>query len=176
MVEKFFGSFSKSAEKRFTFFITLLMVITIIVMRYFDAPLKNEVSKHGIISFELAKDLIVSKEILNSWNVHAKISASMSMGFDFLFLLIYKINNQYGKNFIFYKFGKLLMLSIFFAALFDVVENIALIKLLLGDLKQYWSTIAYYFAFVKFTIVAVCIVYILLSWFGLLIKKLKPMN
>jgi len=79
----------------------------------------------------------------------------------FIALLIYKINNLFRKNFAFYKLGKLLIVAIFFATLLDVVENIALIKLLLGDLRQYWSTVAYYFAFMKFVIVAVCIVYIL---------------
>jgi len=85
MIERFFGSFSKSNGKRFTLFITILLVITIVVMRYFDAPLKNEVCKHGIVSFELAKDLTVSKEILNSWNEHAKVSVSMSMSLIFCF-------------------------------------------------------------------------------------------
>jgi len=44
------------------------------------------------------------------------------------------------------KFGNLLIALIFIAAFFDCIENIALIKLLLGDLEQVWSSIAYYFA------------------------------
>lgn len=105
---------------------------------------------------------------------------SLSLGFDFLFLfayssfialLIFNINNKLWKNKPFYKIGKVLIISIFLAAFFDTIENIALIKLLLGDLKQVWSSVAYYFASIKFLIVFICIIYLLLNWILLLFKK-----
>ena len=149
-------------------------------MRFFDAPLKNDICKSGIISFELAKDLSVSEDIMDSWNERSKVSASLSMGFDFLFLLVYssfigllifRVRNKMKKDHFLQKLGKILIYAIFLAALFDVIENIALIKLLLGDLKQIWSSLAYYFAIPKFLIVLICIVYILLSWLFLLFRK-----
>ena len=151
-------------------------------MRNFDAPLKNEACKNGIVSFELAKNLDRSVKILDSWDEEAKINAGLSLGFDFLFLLIYSsfiallisnINKRLWKNNSFYKFGNLLIVLIFIAAFFDIIENIALIKLLLDDLEQTWSSIAYNFAVIKFTIILICITYLLINWLLLLLKKMN---
>jgi len=149
-------------------------------MRFFDIPLKNDICENGIISFELAKDLSVSKDIMDSWNERSKMSASFSMGLDFLFLLVYssfigllifRILNKLRKGQFFYKLGKILIYAIFLAALFDVIENIALIKLLLGDHNQIWPSMAYYFAVIKFSIVLLCVIYLIIGWIGLLLRK-----
>lgn len=71
-------------------------------MRYLDSQIQNSETAQGIISFELAKDLSKSEVILNSWNVVSKTAAGMSMGFDFLFLLVYSLfiyfySNSYHK-------------------------------------------------------------------------------
>lgn len=149
-------------------------------MRSFDAPLKNDICKNGIVSFELAKDLGKTVKILDSWDANAKINAGLSMGFDFLFLLMYSsfmallifnINNRLWKNKSFHKLGNLLIVLIFMAAFFDIIENMALIKILLGDLDQTWSSTAYYFALMKFAIILICIIYLLVNWLLLLFKK-----
>ena len=149
-------------------------------MRNFDNALKNEISKNGIISYELAKDRDDTEKILNSWDTNAKINAGLSLGFDFLFLLVYSgfiavlifnINNRLWQNSSFHKFGKFLIALIFLAAFFDIVENIALIRLLTGNLKQVWSSISYYFALMKFAIVLICISYLLVNWLLLFFKK-----
>ena len=151
-------------------------------MSFFDAPLKNEICKNGIISFELAKDLDKTVKILDSWDTNAKINMSLSLGFDFLFLLVYSsfiallifnINNSLWKKKSFHKFGNFLVILIFSAAFFDIIENIALIKLLLGGLEQIWSSVAYYFATIKFAIVLICIIYLLMNWLLLLFKELR---
>lgn len=172
--------FIKTYNKRITILLLITVLINIIVIRKFDTPLKNEICKSGIISFELAKDLDKTLEILDSWDANAKINVSLSLGFDFLFLLIYSsfiallifnINNRLWKNKSFYKFGNFLVVLIFIAAFFDILENTALIKLLLGDLVQVWSSIAYYFSVIKFSIVLICIIYLLINWIILLFKK-----
>ena len=66
--------------------------------------------------------------------------------------------------------------SVLLAACFDVIENIALIKLLLGDLQQQWSSIAYYFAIIKFTLLAVGLLFILINSILLLVKKIITRN
>ena len=65
------------------------------------------------------------------------------------------------------------MLLIFIAAFSDIIENIALIALLRGDLIQTWSSMAYYSAMVKFLLIAICILYLLWSWMILLFKPKK---
>ncbi len=175
-------NFIKTNKNGITVFLLIAIIINIVTIRIFDAPLKNEVCKSGIVSFELAKDLDNSINILNSWDTNAKINMSLSLGFDFLFivvyssfiaLLIFNINNSLWEGKPYYKLGKLLIVMIFIAALFDVGENIALIKLLFGDLNQTWSSAAYYFATIKFTIVIICIVYLIINWGILIFKKIN---
>ncbi len=175
-------SFIITYKKKLSVILLIVLLINIFTIRIFDAPLKNEVCKSGITSFELAKDLDKTIAILDSWDTNAKINMSLSLGFDFLFLIIYSsfialliywVNTTLWKNKAIYALGKGLIILIFMAAFFDVIENIALIKLLLGDLRQLWSTIAYYFAVIKFAIVLVCIIYLLLSGIVLLINRPK---
>ena len=173
-------TFLKAYKTRITLFLLIILIINMVVLRIFDAPLKNEISSKGIVSFELAKDIDKTIQILDSWDANAKINAGLSLGLDFLFLLvyssfitilIYSVNNRLWKNKSVYKLGKLLIVLIFTAAIFDSIENIALIQLLLGDLKQTWSSIAYYFAFAKFTIVLICIFYLLVNGFLTIFSK-----
>ncbi len=172
----------KVAEKRLAIVLLIAIVLLFSAMRYFDTPLKNQVSKAGIVSFELAKDLQESKEILNSWDTISKISAGMSMGLDFLFLiayavfislLIHMLNESLWKHSKLYKIGVMIIWGVFLAAFCDVVENIALIQLLLGDLQQKWSSIAYYFAVLKFGLLAIGIFFILINSILLPFRKLR---
>jgi len=174
------NGFIKTHKKKLTLFLLIVIIINIIAIRIFDSPLKNKVCSSGITSFELAKDINTTKDILNSWDANAKINMSLSLGFDFLFLLVYSsfiallifnVNNRLWKNKPIYKLGKFLILLIFIAAFFDIIENIALIRLLLGDLRQIWASTAYYFAIIKFGIVLITIIYLFINWLILLFKK-----
>jgi len=172
---------SKPSEKILTKVLLISLIILFAVMRYFDAPLKNPVSTSGIVSFELAKDLSKSQAILTSWDAISRTSAGMSLGTDFLFLLVYtsfisllihKLNERLWKYSNMYKVGHVLMWSVFLAGFFDCIENVALIQLLLGDLQQKWSTMAYYFAVLKFSLLVLSIFYIVLNAVFLNVKKL----
>ncbi len=180
MFKGFIENISKKNKNRFSITLLVLLLMSIAVMRYLDSFLINEVSQNGIVSFELAKELSNSNEIINAWDATAKSAAGLSLGFDFLFLLIYAsfiswlvylINDRLfikSKN-IFFK--KVSILLPFIVAFFDVLENIALIKLLLGDLQQKWSAMAYYFAVIKFGLLIVAISYILLGFLILVFRK-----
>ena len=142
--------------------ILLILAVTTWGMQIFNDPLKNEVCTKGIVSFELAKDVDVSTAILNSWDTNAKINAGLSLGFDFLFLALYSVfiamlisdvNNKLWKNKPFYKYANFFVILIFVAAFFDIIENICLIKQLLGDISQKWTSISYYSATIKFSFV-----------------------
>ncbi|RLD76842.1 MAG: hypothetical protein DRJ07_15620 [Bacteroidetes bacterium] len=160
----------------------VLLLISIAVMRYFDSFLITEKSPNGIVSFELAKESYMANEMTLAWDTTAKIAAGLSMGFDFLFLIIYasfisflilKINKYLFLNGDKSGLGKVFLALPFLAAFFDIIENIALIKLLLGDMQQKWSLIAYYFAVTKFGILLIAIAYILIGVVVLGFKRLK---
>ncbi len=167
-------------KNRITISLLAALILMIAVTRIFNAPLVNEAAKSGIVSFELAKNLDNSVKILNSWDENAKISAGLSLGTDFVFLLVYSgfiamlifnINNRLWADKPFYRAGNYFIALIFLAALFDVIENISLIKLLLGNVDQTWSSLAYYFAIAKFTLILLCIVYLLINWAILLFRR-----
>jgi len=151
----------------------LLTVILFLVLGYFDKPLVTEIAPHGIVSFELAKDINTSISIISSWDNSAKINAGISLGIDFLFLFFYgcffalacfSVAKKFKENMKwFYKLGISLAFLQIAATIFDAIENIALIKLLLGSNNDIHSSIAYYFASVKFAIIAIGIIYIVIG-------------
>jgi len=176
MIEKY----KKIKQNHFLFILLTLTIISMAVMRYLDSFLINDVSQNGIVSFELAKDISRSTQIMESWDSYSKTAAGISMGFDFLFLIFYssflsmllfKLNDRlFTKTN--HKRLSIIIISIpLIAALFDVVENVALIKLLLGDFQQKWTTMAYYFAISKFGLLTLAIAYILVSILVLTIRK-----
>ena len=156
-------------------------VILFLALGYFNKPLITEIAPNGIVSFELAKDINMSISIISSWNLNAKINAGLSLGIDFLYLVIYSIffatscyliSQKYiNKNNLIFKTGLLLTKLQFVAALFDAIENIALIKLLIGSNNKIYSSIAFYFASIKFLIIALGIVYIIIGLLTSLFQK-----
>ncbi len=161
-------------------FIGLLLVMS--ALKDFDNTLKNDTCPNGIISFELAKDLNISKSIINSWNTTAKINAALSLGIDFLFLILYSgfiglaiyiLNKKLWQQQKFvYQTGKLFIVLIFTAAFLDAIENIALIQLLKSHLEQSWTSIAFYTATVKFILVGVSSLYLIGNFGYYLYKKI----
>ncbi len=175
-----FSELTKNQEKKLTGILFLSLVICIVVLKYLDQYLINETCTGGIVSFELAKDLETAGSYLNSWGEQGKIAASIGLGFDFLFpivyatfiaLLVHKLNVRLWRDRSFFTIGNVLIWLLFLAGIFDYIENIGLINLILGNMEQFWVSIAYYFAMIKFLIILIAILYILLNFITLLIKK-----
>ena len=174
-----FQFLSKPTEKKLILILLGLMVVMVVLMRFFDAPLKNETSPHGIVSFELAKDVNRSVAVIESWDKLARTSADWSMRFDFLFLIVYglfiglmihKVNRVWRSSRV-HSMGIALIYLVFLASFFDIIENIALVLLLRGNLIQVYSSIAYYFAMMKFIILATALMFIIISATALLLNK-----
>lgn len=175
-----FKNISKKVEKKLTYTLLYFLLISITVMRYFDRFLVNETAEFGIVSFELSKSLERAQEILDSWSSLSRTYAGLSLGYDFLFLFIYtlfiavlihKLNERIWVGKPFYKLGEILIWTLFLTAIFDCVENVSLIKLLIGGRQQFWVSVAYYFAVVKFILIGISIAYIITNFFILLFKK-----
>ena len=175
-----FKNISTKTDKKDTFSLFYLFIISVVVLKYFNIYLDNVSAPYGIFSFELAGSLDKSVEIINSWSPLAKTFAGLSLGFDFLFLIIYnfliallihKLNERLWVGKSFYKIGELLIWAMFFTAIFDAVENVSLIKLLVGKHEEYWSSIAFSFALAKFIMIGISILYLLSNTIVLLFKK-----
>jgi hypothetical protein len=175
-----FSNLTKNQEKRLTRVLLFFVVICIAVLKYLDQFLINETCTGGIVSFELAGDLETAGSYLNSWGEQGKIAVSLGLGFDFLFpiaytsfigILIHKLNMRLWLNTSFFTFGNFLIWATFLAGIFDYIENIGLINLVLGDMEQHWVSIAFYFATIKFIIILIGVLYILINFLLFLIKK-----
>ena len=172
---------SKLTYKRILIFSGILTIIIFFALRYFGNPLITNNAPGGIISFELAKYNNQSIAIISSWDLNAKVNAGLSLGIDFLFLVVYAIffatacylvaQKYINKNNLMYKTGLFIAKLQFVAALFDAIENIVLIKLLLGSNNNIFSLIAYYFASIKFVIIAIAIIYIIIGYTAFLFQK-----
>jgi hypothetical protein len=142
-------------------------------MSLLDQNLKTAAAPRGIVSFELAGDLEQVSRILQSWKAEGKIQAALSLGLDYLFLIVYALFISIGCVFIGRSFapkyrwwtdwGFRLGWSQFLAALLDAVENFALLRLILGAEREAWPALARWCAIVKFSIVAAGLAYILVG-------------
>ncbi|MDA8970086.1 hypothetical protein N9F38_00385 [Flavobacteriaceae bacterium] len=175
-----FSTLTKNQEIRLTRALLFLVVLCIAVLQYLDQFLINDTCSGGIIAFELAGDLETAGSYLNSWGEKGKIAVSLGLGIDFLFpiaysllmaILIHKLNALLWFKRSFFIVGNVLIWAIFLAGIFDYIENIGLINLVLGNMDQFWVSVAFYFATIKFFIILVVFSYIFINFSLFLIKK-----
>ena len=153
-----------------------LFVVTILVMasvQVIDTLLKNDVAPSGIVSFELAGELSLAQKMVEAWGRKGRIAAGLSLGLDYLFLLAYAGSIGMGcvliargisksANYL-YSVGIFIAWALLVAALLDMVENYALIRVLLGSNLAIWPKVAKWCAVPKFAIVAAGLAYILIG-------------
>lgn len=142
----------------------------LIAMQFLDVPLRTEVSPHGIVSMELAENYQRARQIINSWGPRGRVYAALSIGLDYLFLIVYALFISLScvkiakllkdRIAIFSTLGLLLGWAQFFAAFLDAVENFALIHLILDSSVQAWPLVARWCAIFKFMIVGTGLLYI----------------
>ncbi len=148
----------------------IITIILALLMRVIGHNLVNHTAPAGIVSFELAGKFADTQQILASWNIMSKISAGLSLGLDFLFIFsyafflafsIFKIAGLFrnSRNWL-TQIGLYLGWAQFLAGFSDILENISLIRLLLGSQNALYSTLAYYFASLKFILIILGIFYI----------------
>jgi hypothetical protein len=165
-----FDNLSNSARKRVLFISLLMSAILLFAMHTIDVPLRTGTAPGGIVSFELAENYDRSQQILNSWNTEAKINAALSLGLDFLFLITYALFISLSciqvaaaikvDHSIFLNAAVVLAWAQFLAAIFDTIENLALIQLLLNSSHQWLSGLARWCAIMKFSIVGAGLIFI----------------
>ena len=176
-----FENLSKAARIRLIVITFVISAILLIVLRTLDAPLRTEAAPRGIVSFELAKDYEASRHILTSWNAGAKVYAALSLGLDYLFLIVYALfislaciwvaETLNSDHSFFFILAAVLAWSQFLAAVLDAIENMALIHLLLNSTRTWLPVLARWCAMVKFSIVGAGLIFISGSLLAIGIKK-----
>jgi hypothetical protein len=160
----------------------VLALLAMAALRVFDAPLKTEASPSGIVSFELAGTTAAAESILVAWDAQASIYAGLSLGLDYVFLLTYGagislacamvVGGLQARRRTAARIGLALSWLVLVAALLDAVENLALIRILIGRGGNPWPSVARWCAIPKFGIVFAGLLYIIMGGISLLVIRL----
>ncbi len=139
--------------------------------RVLNAPITNPIAPGGIVTFELAGTVKSAAEIISSWDAKDRLFAAFGLGLDYLFMPAYALALSLGillaagrHTGAWTKAGAWLGWGAFAAALFDAVENFALLKLLIGSRMQLWPRLAYWSASVKFGLLFIGLGFALVAW------------
>ena len=177
-----FISFTPSVQKKALIFLSLSTIVVMIALIVLDSPLQTESAPHGIVSFEFAGTLSLAQEMLESWGSTGQLYAALSLGLDYLYLVLYSACIALGcalvaSNLATHKtlsgIGIVLSWAQFGAGGLDVLENIALIRILLGSELAFWPALSWWCALPKFVIVLAGLGYIVIGTILLTKKKLN---
>jgi hypothetical protein len=135
-------------------------------VRSYLSPLSSD----EIVQFEIAKTARNAAAIVEQWKNTGKYELGIqSTYFAYLFMFLYTVAIALGCRFfsvctgneIMIKGGKGFSLLIVGAAVCDLIENLALSRTIRGDFSQWNVSLAYNLARVKFSLVIVCLLFIL---------------
>jgi hypothetical protein len=166
-----FGWLAPAAQRRATAVLLALTLLVAVALQAIGGPLANQAAPSGIVAFEFAGELAVAERILESWGDAGRTRAGLSLGLDYLFLVLYASalalacagmgrwlsRHWRGAAAV----GAALAWGQLAAGLLDAVENFALIRLLLGSDGAAWPLLAWWCAAAKFSLVGAGLVYLL---------------
>jgi hypothetical protein len=161
-----------------------LTLLLIVVFGVTGAPLTTEAAPYGVVSFELAGSVENMHRILNSWDTNTQLRAAFGLGLDYVFMPVYAFAIAFGCGIAFRalqrnrwplaKYGNLLAWGVILAALLDVIENIALTKVIFGAVVSPWPEIARWCAIPKLGLIFIGIVYLVYGVVVTLVERISP--
>lgn len=158
-------------KKKILFGLLISLVFLLVISLWINAPLVNNSTPNGIISFELAHSSEKASFMIASWDANAKAYAAFGLGFDYLFILIYAVTFTLACHLVagrltggLSRLGNFLAWGVLLAALLDAVENIGLWNSLVGNSSSAWASISYWCAVPKFALLLLAIIYSFAGW------------
>jgi hypothetical protein len=155
-----------SRLRQLFWFFFLLTIAYMIWVRSYLAPLSSD----ELVQFEIAKTVDKAEAIIANWKLTGKYEHVVKSTYlAYVFILLYTLAIALGCRFISACTGNEIMTRggrgfawlIVIATACDIIENIALSHTLHGPVSQWNVTLAYNLARVKFSIVIVCLLFIL---------------
>jgi hypothetical protein len=127
-------------------------------------------SPANIVQFELAKTVDSAQRIMDAWGEEGISKARVSIYLDFVFIFLYawaiglgaKVSTAFSSNDKLIAVGSFFSRVIWFAGSCDLIENLAML-FTLSDINELTTSMAFYFAIVKFTIVVMALLLIFIS-------------
>ncbi len=162
-------------RKKMLYWSGVITLIITIIFNVLDQSLvtPGEEVPDGMVAFELTNNIHDARIMVDMWGEKGRLVAAFSLGLDYLYLIAYALffgiiafeigKKLTGRSALLAKPGYWLSWLMILAAVYDAIENFALIRILTGCQYSLWATTAYYFATMKFAIVIVTFVYIFLG-------------
>jgi hypothetical protein len=164
---------SPPTQKRTLLILAAMALVVMGVFRIIDRPLQTAAAPVGIVSFELAGTLDAAQAIIASWDRQAQLLAAFGLGLDYLFMPLYATaialacvvaaSGPLRSRRLLVTVGLLLAWGAWFAALFDAVENYALLRVLLGSETPAWPALAAWCASLKFLLILAGLAYMFIG-------------
>lgn len=135
-------------------------------VRGYLAPLSSD----EIVQFEIAKTVDKAQAMVDTWKLTNKYeNVVKSTNFAYVFMMLYTLAIAFGCRFISVCTGNEILIKggrgfawlILLATICDLVENSALSHTLQGPVSQWNVSLAYNLARIKFSIVIVCLLFML---------------
>jgi uncharacterized membrane protein YedE/YeeE len=160
---------------------SLLTIAYMIWVRIYLAPLSSD----EIVQFEIAKTVTRAQAVIDNWKITGKFDKGVESTYlAWLFMVLYTLTIALGCRFISACTGNEIMIKggrgfawlIILATICDVIENIAISHTLQGPVSQWNVSLAYNLARVKFSIVIVCLLFMLACALYWLIGRIANEN
>lgn len=124
----------------------------------------------NIVQFELAHTVDSAGKIIAGWGERGIASARESIYLDFVFLILYswaiglgcRVAGEFSGIQLFKGSSLFFMRAAWFAGTCDLIENFSML-FSLSHLNQFSVSMSFYFAVIKFLIVAIALIFILLA-------------
>jgi putative Mn2+ efflux pump MntP len=152
-------------------------VIMIIVMRVQGSSLTTDLSPRGILDLEFADTTDRLVELVAGLDLSV---IRINIWLDFVFIFFYtwflslagrRIALRWGPRNEFRRTGFFLAKAAFVAGVFDVMENILMLKSIAGDYSAFSLQATFYCAWIKFMILLFILLYIMISLPRIIRKK-----
>jgi len=163
--------------KKLAIFLWLLgaTLATSVIMRMIGPVAPN------IVDYEFANTAAKAAGIINAWDAPARLQACLNMGFDYLYMPVYSTTIALacvmGAGVLAAKgwrnLGMLLAWGLWLAAIFDAIENYALITMMFNGASDPYPAISAFCATVKFSLILLGLLYALVSLTIYLIKRMN---
>ena len=161
---------SEKQQSAFFVALALMTVALTVILNVQGQPLRTEAAPLGIVSFELAGSQAEAQRIFASWGAPGRTVAGVNLGADFLYLVVYPLAIGLGCVLIAQRLalrysrlaglGIALAWLLLLAGALDAVENVALIRVLLGAQQAFLPALARWCALVKFLLVGLGLAYV----------------
>ena len=167
--------FSRLRQLFWLFF--LVTIGYMIWVRSYLSPLSSD----EIVQFEIAKTVNKAQAIITDWKITGKYEKGVkSTYFAYVFMVLYTMAIALGCRFISACTGNEIMIKggrgfawlILVATACDLIENLALSQTIQGNFTQWNITLAYNMARIKFSIVLVCLLFMIACFLYWGINKL----